>query len=185
MTETWCNYAFVDWQNLHLWTTKGDPSRSIDFKKLRRYLKENYKITKAYYFMWYVKDEHNSIYTNLQDAWFLVIFKKQLVQMKSEKKWNIDTQLVFSVMEKLIEEPNEFDKILIISWDWDFKVLVDYLVKKARFLKILFPNKDFASSLYNKLGSEFFDFMINIKTHIEYTHHSSAKKDSDIQKKSS
>jgi hypothetical protein len=29
-----------------------------------------------------------------------------------------------------------------------FKILVDYLIEKNRFLKILFPNKNFASSLY-------------------------------------
>jgi len=46
--------------------------------------------------------------------------------------------------------------------------LVDYLIKKNKFKKILFPNKKFASSLYKKLGSEYFDYLENIKVHIGY-----------------
>ncbi len=71
--------------------------------------------------------------------------------MKSSKKGNIDSDLIFRVMEKLIEEPDEFDKVLLVSGDGDFKILVDYLIKKDRFVKILLPNKNFASSLYKAL----------------------------------
>ncbi|KKU15279.1 MAG: hypothetical protein UX22_C0010G0005 [Candidatus Jorgensenbacteria bacterium GW2011_GWA2_45_9] len=42
------------------------------------------------------------------------------------------------------------------------------MVKKNKFEKILFPNKEFASSLYKKLGSEFYDYLDNIKTRIEW-----------------
>jgi len=55
-----------------------------------------------------------------------------------------------------------------VSDDGDYKKVVDYLIKKDKFKKILFPNKDFASSLYNALGSEFFDYMENFKTYVEW-----------------
>ena len=168
MKELKNNYAFIDWQNLYLWTMGAVPPWQIDFAKFRVYLKEKYSITKAYYFLWYAKDENNWLYTNLQESWFIVVFKKQMVEMKTSKKWNIDSDLIFNVMEKLIEKPDTFDKILLVSWDWDFKILVDYLVRKWRFLKILFPNTTYASSLYKSLWSEYFDYLFHVKKHIEH-----------------
>lgn len=71
-------------------------------------------------------------------------------------------------MEKLIEEPEEFNKILLVSGDGDFKILVDYLIKKDRFLKILLPNQKFASSLYKELGSEYYDYLSHTRPMFEY-----------------
>jgi hypothetical protein len=65
---------------------------------------------------------------------------------------------VFEAMKTLIER-KDFGKILLVSGDGDYKKLVDYLVKKDVFKKLLFPNRQFASSLYYKLGSEFFDYL--------------------------
>ena len=160
------NYAFIDGQNLHLWTSTE--WWNVDLIKLRIYLKDKYRIEKAYYFLWYLKDENNWLYTRLQEAGFIVVFKKQMIEMKSHKKWNIDSDMIFNIMEKLVEEPETFDKLLIISWDWDFKILIDYLIKKQRLLKILFPNKKFASSLYKWLENIYFDYLKNIKSKIEY-----------------
>lgn len=78
--------------------------------------------------------------------------------MMGIKKGNVDSDIVFEAMRRLLDEPSEFEKIILVSGDGDYKKLVDYLVKKNRFLKILFPNKKFASSLYNKLGGERTDF---------------------------
>ena len=84
------------------------------------------------------------------------------------KKGNVDSDIIFNIMRNLIDEKDEFEKILLVSWDWDYRNVVDYLIKKDRFLKILFPNKKFASSLYKKLWSEFYDYLISAKTHFEY-----------------
>ncbi len=43
---------------------------------------------------------------------------------------------------------------------------VDYLLQKERFKKILFPSKKFSSSLYKKLGSEYFDYLEDLKTYV-------------------
>ncbi len=163
------NYAFIDGQNLYLGTAKSviDPW-IIDLARFKVYLRDKYKITRIYYFLWYVHDDNITLYTRLQELGYIVVFKNQIVEMKSKKKWNIDSDLIFRVMEKLIEEWDEFDKILLVSWDGDFKILVDYLIKKDRFLKILLPNKRFASSLYKELGSEYYDYMNNARPLIEY-----------------
>ncbi len=61
-------------------------------------------------------------------------------------------------MKKLVDnEP--FDKIFIVSGDGDYKKLVDYLIKKNKFGKMLFPNNEFSSSLYKSLGREYFDYL--------------------------
>ena len=58
--------------------------------------------------------------------------------------------------------------ILLVSWDWDFKILVDFLIEQNRFKKILFPNKKFVSSLYKSISIKYKDYIFNIRNKIEY-----------------
>jgi uncharacterized LabA/DUF88 family protein len=83
------------------------------------------------------------------------IFKKHNQYALTKKKGNVDTDIVFEVMKSLIEN-NNFNKIVLISGDGDYNKLVEYLIFKNKFEKILFPNVKFASSLYKKLGNKFF-----------------------------
>lgn len=159
------NIAFIDGQNLHLGTIQD--GWKVDLKKLRVYLKDKYHITEAYYFLGYVSEVEQDLYNNLQKSGFIVLFKEHNPALKSTKKGNVDTDIVFEVMKNLVDNKN-FHKIVIISGDGDYKKVVDYLIKKDRFEKILFPNRDFASSLYKHFGAEFFDYLYNIKTYIEW-----------------
>lgn len=90
--------------------------------------------------------------------------------MKGKKKGNVDCDIIFNIMRKMIEnEP--FHKAFIVSGDGDYKKLVDFLVKKGRFGKMLFPNREYASSLYKKLGGEYFDYLgeRGVRAKIAYT----------------
>ena len=160
------NYAFIDGQNLNLGTKSEN--WSVDFGKFRIYLKDKYQVSKVYYFLWYMQEENEWLYTNLQEAGFIVVFKKQMKELQTHKKWNIDSDLIFHIMKKLIDKPDDFNQIILVSGDWDFKILVDFLIKKDRLRKVLFPNKKYASSLYNGMTNYFFDYMNNIKSKIEY-----------------
>ena len=160
------NIAFIDGQNLYLGTKEID--LNIDFKRFRIYLKDKYKIDEAYYFLGFIKDSENELYSNLQKAGFIVIFKEHSELMAGNKKGNVDVEIVFEIMKKLLEEEKDFNKILLVSGDGDYKKLVDYLIKKDRFLKILFPNRKFASSLYKKLTWKYFDYIENIGKFFEY-----------------
>ncbi len=162
------NYAYIDWQNFYLGTTKTEWWFKVDLVRFRIYLKDKYKVEKAYYFLGYLQDDNIKMYTRLQEAGFIVVFKKQVLESKSKKKWNIDSDLIFRVMEKLIIEPEEFDKIILVSGDWDFKILVDFLLEQNRFKKILFPSKKYSSSLYKELSAKYYDFIVNIRSKIEY-----------------
>lgn len=43
----------------------------------------------------------------------------------------------------------------------DYKLMVDFLIEENKLEKILFPNRKFASSLYKKLGSVYYDYLDN------------------------
>lgn len=181
------NLAFVDAQNLYFGTTKcvdcakklskeiQDMKLSdcvcgqgwaIDLAKFRIYLKDNYSVSEAYYFLGYLHDENDELYKNIQKAGFIVAFKEHHKLAKSKKKGNVDTDIVFEIMKNLVDN-NDFDKVILISGDGDYKKLVQYLISKSKFKKILFPNKKYASSLYNELGSEYFDYLENLKSYIK------------------
>lgn len=160
------NLAFIDGQNLHLGTSQN--GWKVDHKKFRVYLKDKYHVTEAYYFLGYVSEEEQSLYSNLQKAGFIVVFKEHGSSLLAKKKGNVDTDIVFEIMKNIVDN-KDFNKFLLVSGDGDYKKVVDYLIKKSKFKKMLFPNKKFASSLYESLGSEFFDYMENIKTYIEWT----------------
>ena len=157
------NIAFIDGQNLHLGTTQN--GWKVDLYKFRIYLKDKYKVGEAYYFLGYISEEQQDLYDNLKKTGFTTLFKEHSPNLKGEKKGNVDTDIVFEIMKNLIDN-KDFDKVVLVSGDGDYKKVVDYLIKKGRFEKILFPNKRFASSLYDSLGAELFDYLDNLKTYI-------------------
>jgi len=143
---------------LHLGTQENN--WNIDFRKFRTYLQDKYHITEAYYFLGYVSDEQQDLYSNLQKAGYIVSFREHSSNLIGKKKGNVDTDIVFEVMRILIER-DDFDKILLVSGDGDYKKMVDYLIKQNRFKKILFPNNKFASSLYKQISWRYFDHLDN------------------------
>ena len=152
------NLAFVDGQNLYLGTTTGKNKWIVDLAKFRIYLDRKYKVEKAYYFLGCVNDAYQNLYDEIQEAGFILRFREHNTVMLGKKKGNVDSDIIFFIMEKMYRREN-FGKIILISGDGDYKKLVDFLIKENKFEKILFPNKKFASSLYRELGSEFYDWM--------------------------
>jgi uncharacterized LabA/DUF88 family protein len=131
---------------------------NVNLKKFRIFLKDKYHIQVAYYFLGFVNEKHQDLYTDIQEAGFVLIFREHNAAMIGKKKGNVDSDIVFSIMKKLYKK-EVFDKVVLVSGDGDYKQLVDFLIEEKRFKKVLFPNKKFASSLYKKLGSEFFDYL--------------------------
>ena len=70
--------------------------------------------------------------------------------MIGKKKGNVDTDIVFSVMEKIAER-EKFDKVVLVSGDGDYIKMVKYLIKKGKLEKVLAPNHRSISSLYKYL----------------------------------
>jgi len=164
------NIAYIDGQNLYFGTREA--KWAIDHKKLRTYLKEKYHVVEAYYFMGFVSPDQQDLYDNLQKAGYILTFREHSSALKGNKKGNVDSDIIFGLMRKLVEQ-EEFNKVFILSGDGDYIRLVDFLIRKEKFGKMLFPNNKFASSLYKKLGGEYFSSLEEkgVKSKIEYTHH--------------
>ncbi|MCD5382548.1 NYN domain-containing protein [Candidatus Gracilibacteria bacterium] len=154
------NIAFIDGQNL----IKSLPW-NIDYKRFKIYLKDKYKIDEVYYFLGFV-DGQNKLYENLQKAGFILIFNSKGENLKSNKKGNIDVNLVFEAMKRYAE--GGFDKFLLVSGDGDFFNMVDFFIEKDKFIKILFPNRKNYSSLYNSIGNKYFSFINGLKDRLQY-----------------
>jgi hypothetical protein len=58
-------------------------------------------------------------------------------------------------MRKIYYKEN-FNKVVLVSGDGDYKQLVDFLIIEKRLEKVLFPDRLRASSLYKKLGAPYF-----------------------------
>jgi uncharacterized LabA/DUF88 family protein len=147
------NIAFIDGQNLHIGTLQN--RWKVDFSKFRIFLRDQYCVGTAYYFLGYLSDISQEIGKNLQRFGYIVVYKQHGFYMKTTKKGNVDTDIVFEIMKNLIDNQN-FDKIVVVSNDGDYKKVIDYLITKEKFEKILFPNKNHVSSLYKILGNQFF-----------------------------
>ena len=145
------NIAFIDAQNLHLWTASED--WKVDFKRFRVYLQDKFNVEEAYYFLGFLSEDQQDLYSRLQKSWFIVVFREYSSHLKWKKKWNVDVDIVFEIMRRIIDE-NDFDKIVLVSWDGDDIKLVKYLIEKKLLKKILFPNKKY-SSLYNQIKKEY------------------------------
>lgn len=177
------NLAFVDGQNLYFGTSKCSSCAEklhkelsvlkyedcvcggawkVDLARFRIFLTENYGVTEAYYFIGHLQEKHDDMYQSIQKSGFIIVFREHHHFSKSVKKGNVDTDIVFEVMKRIVEN-QKFDKVVLISSDGDYKRMVKFLISKNKFRKILFPNKKFASSLYYELGSEFFDYLENNK----------------------
>jgi len=98
MKEKEKNIAFIDGQNLYLGT-----NGYIDAKKFRIYLKDKYNIEEAYYFLGYIIEKEQDLYDNLQKFDYILSFREHSPLLKAKKKGNVDTDIVFSVMKKLLK----------------------------------------------------------------------------------
>ena len=135
-------------------TKSGEPSWEIDLARFRQYLARKYNVEKAFYYLGYVQDNFESLYEEIQAAGFILVFRQHNAAMIGVKKGNVDSDIIFSIMKRMYKKES-FDKIILVSGDGDYKMLVDFLIEEGRFAKILFPNQRRASSLYKKLTAAY------------------------------
>ncbi|MBL8158751.1 NYN domain-containing protein [bacterium] len=156
------NYAFIDSQNLNL-AVQG-LGWKIDWLRFRRYLKDKYKVEKAYLFIGFV-EKHADLYKSLQEKGYILIFKPTLRYKDGTTKGNCDAELVLQAMI----DRDEYSKAVIVTGDGDFYCLVDYLVKQQKFEKLLIPNQAKYSALLKKFDSGYLAFVSDLRKKLEYT----------------
>ncbi len=152
------NIAYIDGQNLHLGTTTRDPVWKVDLARLRVYLEKKYHVDRAYYYLGYVQDDdqYQRLYEEVQTAGFVLVFREHNSAMKGTKKGNVDADIIFSIMKRIYRK-EQFEKVVLVSGDGDYKQLVDFLIEETKFEKILFPKQRYASSLYKQITRKYFD----------------------------
>jgi uncharacterized LabA/DUF88 family protein len=141
------NLAFIDGQNLYMGTTSSDVPWKVDLAKFMVYPRKKYGVVQAYYFLGYVQERNEELYEKIQQAGMILVFRQHSSAMFGKKKGNVDSDIIFQVMKRLYKK-DDFDKIVLVSGDGDYKIMVEFLIEEGRFEKALFPNRKFASSLY-------------------------------------
>lgn len=149
------NLAFIDGQNLYMGTRTCNQPWEVDLAKLKFYLERKYNVKEVYYYLGYVQDENEELHDEVQRAGLILRFRQHNSAMIGKKKGNVDSDIIFNIMRRICKK-EVFDKIVLVSGDGDYKMLVDFLIEENRFEKILFPNRKFASSLYKKMGRKYF-----------------------------
>lgn len=158
------NFAFIDSQNLNL--SIREFGWRLDFKKFRVYLRDKYSAQKAFLFIGYFPGNER-LYTFLQEAGYICIFKPTLELSNGKVKGNVDAELILHAMIEL----NNFDKAIIVSGDGDFYCLIEYLLKIGKLKKMLIPNQKQYSGLLKKLSTaeqNIFDFMNALQKKLSY-----------------
>jgi len=154
------NFAFIDSQNLNL--AIKNQGWTLDFVRFRIYLQDKFNITRAFLFLGYV-DSYQDLYTSLQEAGFILIFKPTLKLPNGKVKGNVDAELVLHTMIEF----NNFNKAVIVTGDGDFHCLVNYLIKKEKLLKLIIPNRCNYSALLRKFR-KYMMFMDGLRNKLEY-----------------
>jgi uncharacterized LabA/DUF88 family protein len=165
------NYAFIDSQNLNLGIQKM--GWKMDWRKFRAYLKDVYKVEKAFMFIGYLPD-NEKLYDQMHELGYLIVLKPTLEMYMTEEsqesrvmshekqqekegikpedrkpeekritKGNVDAELVLYAVKEM---PN-YDKAVVVSGDGDFFSLVEYLDQQNKLLHLLAPNWQYSSLL--------------------------------------
>lgn len=129
----------------------------LDFERFRRFLKDKYKVEKAFLFIGNLEGQEE-LYEAMQQSGYEVILKPTTSYTDTEGnltvKGNVDTDLVLYAAAKEIDN---YDKAIIVTGDGDFLSLLEYLEEEGKLGKIIIPNKVRYSQLLNKF-IDYFDY---------------------------
>jgi uncharacterized LabA/DUF88 family protein len=141
------NYAFIDGQNLYMGVQRL--GWKLDYTKFFKYLSERYKVTTAYLFLGYIKENHN-LYQFLQKIGYMIIFRQTVKGIDNNIKGNVDVDLVMKVMTEF----NNCQKAIIVTSDGDFYPLIKYLYDKDKLKMVISPYRKTCSRLLRQSAKE-------------------------------
>jgi uncharacterized LabA/DUF88 family protein len=158
-------YAFIDSQNLNMSIGSNINYKGrriyygwrLDFEKFRRFLKDKYKVEKAFLFIGQMEGQ-DELYDAMRHAGYELVLKPTTSYTDEDGnltvKGNVDTDLVLYAVGK---EYSNYDKAVIVTGDGDFLSLIEHLESKGKLGKIIIPNKVRYSQLLNKFV-DYFDY---------------------------
>ena len=166
-------YAFVDASNI-IYGASGYGWK-MDFKKLTKYLKERYQVTRILYYAGVDMQNLKQLkfYEKLQEFGI----ELRLVPVKTfsdgRKKADIDSKMTFEMMLYF----KEYDKAIIMTGDGDFFWVLEYLIRSKKYITLIAHSKTTAQELKKLFGGYFTD-LVKIKQIVEYKNEADAFKGS-------
>lgn len=142
------NIAYIDAANLH----RGIKSLGweIDYPRFRVWLNEKHGVQVAYLFIGLIP-AYKDLYTILQKAGFVLVFKETILDGNGTPKGNCDADLVLRATRDAFE--TVYDQAVIVSSDGDFASLVMFLKEKDKLRRVLSPSNK-CSLLLKRTGVE-------------------------------
>lgn len=83
--------VYIDYQNFFVWFMKLWYSLLRD--RIFVYLKDKYKAQHIKIFLWY-QEKYKSLYENLPNIWYELIFRESVIGSLGREKANVDTDIV-------------------------------------------------------------------------------------------
>ncbi len=128
------NIAYIDATNLDK-ALRNHLGWKMDYAKFRVWLKEKYKVERAYIFIGLIP-KYKDIYTYLQKCGFELEFK-DVIYAGGIPKGNCDSDLLMKASRDMYE--GDLDQAIIVASDGDYAPLVKVLLEKKRLAVILSP----------------------------------------------
>lgn len=129
------NFAYIDGANLHKGI--GDLGWKLDYRRFRVWLREKYSVEKAYLFIGLIP-KHIDLYTDLQSAGFILVFKEVVYDRNGNAKGNCDADLVLRSVRDFFEE--DINRTILISSDGDYAPLIRFWQEKTVPCTIISPS---------------------------------------------
>ncbi|HCC83939.1 TPA: hypothetical protein DEP96_03755 [Candidatus Uhrbacteria bacterium] len=149
MQKPLLNNAYIDGANLH----NGISAQGwkLDYRSFRAWLKEKYGVRDAYLFIGLMPDKA-VLYTNLQRAGFILIFKDVVYNSVGKAKGNCDADLVLQCVVDFFNK--KYEQAIIVSSDGDYACLVKFLQEQDAMRIIVSPSiQQHCSILLKKTGA--------------------------------
>lgn len=155
-------YAFIDASNI-IYGARAE-GWFIDQKKLFRYLKDKYSISKAFFY--YGKDSKSpkkeSFLKKLKQFGY-TLRVKEVKRFGTRTKANCDVDLTMDILLKI----KEYNQAIVLTGDGDFAPLLTYLISQRKKIVIISSPKRTAKEIRIIAGDKHVDFG-SLKYLIEY-----------------
>lgn len=161
MTQGGVNFAFIDSQNLN--KAIENQGWKLDYQKFFVYLKEKYRVQKAFLFFGYIP-KYEGLYDYLKRCGYILIFKPVLSYFDRSVKGNTDAELVLQAMIQY----NNFDKAVIVSGDGDFYCLIDYFNSNNKLECLIIPDAHRYSGLLKPFAPNKMHYMNRLLPRLAY-----------------
>lgn len=146
-------YAFIDASNI-IYGARAE-GWLIDQKKLFKYLKAKFKVSKAFFY--YGKDSKNvkqQKFLRRLEEFGYILRVKEIKRYGTKSKANCDVDLTMDILLKI----KEYQRAIMLTGDGDFLPLIQYIVKQKKEVIIIASPKSTAREVREFVKHSFINF---------------------------